>query len=698
LVEAFSKMSPEAQRATVLFFGFLAVIGPVTTAVGALVTAIGWVVPALGAVLAFMGGPVAVALLALAAVITGVVLVWKNWDSIIAIVKAVYEGVKTWLVDRFMGVVNKIKGAVDSVIGIFSNLKDRLVGHSIVTDTATAIIAEYNRMRKGMTSLSEEAAKEVAKAFADIKSASVPLTAQQARVVEGFDKMGISAAVSAKALNVSAVAISDHLTTLKEFRDSMKELEGVKYDVALGAEAFMRFPSYVDPANDAAISFYNTMRSFEGLAPWDTVLSPELFLQFPQIVKPAMDDLVQTIRGTFKSAFQDLPNLLTQAFVGGGGVSGALKGLGAQISAGLFGEKGALAGAMKSAESGLSKFFGESVGGAFVKAIPVIGGMIGPACQLIYAGIKKLFGGPSKEELAGRDLVAAFEQQLSGMMTAAQKTEAGNEAWKRTVIVIRDAYLQVGMSEQEAMRAAEALWASSKGGAEESAAAIATIQAILDQVGEQAEETAAEVTEATDQEAAALTDMMAAHEARLTDLTKQQQDLLASIADEAEEEVMGVIEQETRAKLAAVEEAIAAENRQAQEKENAAQEAADATLEIAESLAERLGKMRITIPVDFAINQSTLSIPGASITGMAAGGIGRVTRPTLFLAGEGGSEDYAFSGGGSRFGGGGTIVIQAWDGASVDAWLRKGGARQLAEGLVPQIPTVVKRYGLARAR
>jgi hypothetical protein len=42
---------------------------------------------------------------------------------------------------------------------------------------------------------------------------------------------------------------------------------------------------------------------------------------------------------------------------------------------------------------------------------------------------------------------------------------------------------------------------------------------------------------------------------------------------------------------------------------------------------------------------------------MAAGGIGRVTRPTLFLAGEAGPEDVAFSGGGKRFGGAGGVTV-----------------------------------------
>lgn len=42
---------------------------------------------------------------------------------------------------------------------------------------------------------------------------------------------------------------------------------------------------------------------------------------------------------------------------------------------------------------------------------------------------------------------------------------------------------------------------------------------------------------------------------------------------------------------------------------------------------------------------------------MAEGGIGRVTRPTLFLAGEAGPEDFAFSGANRSFGGGGSTVV-----------------------------------------
>ena len=88
---------------------------------------------------------------------------------------------------------------------------------------------------------------------------------------------------------------------------------------------------------------------------------------------------------------------------------------------------------------------------------------------------------------------------------------------------------------------------------------------------------------------------------------------------------------------------------------------------------------------------------GGKERGMAEGGI--VTRPIHALIGESGPEAVIpLSGRGpSGLGGDGgrvQIVIQAWDGASVDRWLREGGARQLAEATVPEIPHVLRAYGI----
>jgi hypothetical protein len=89
---------------------------------------------------------------------------------------------------------------------------------------------------------------------------------------------------------------------------------------------------------------------------------------------------------------------------------------------------------------------------------------------------KKIFGGPSADELAGREIVAAFEDNLSDMLSETQKMEVGNDAWKATVIAIRDKYLEMGLSEAEALKDAERLWKSSKDGAEAAKAVIEEIQ------------------------------------------------------------------------------------------------------------------------------------------------------------------------------------------------------------------------------
>jgi len=75
-----------------------------------------------------------------------------------------------------------------------------------------------------------------------------------------------------------------------------------------------------------------------------------------------------------------------------------------------------------------------------------------------------------------------------------------------------------------------------------------------------------------------------------------------------------------------------------------------------------------------------------SVTPMAAGGFGRVTKPTLFLAGEAGAEDFAFSGGGRRFGSGdadGRPYVIQLDG------------RDIAMGVMPYFRDAAVAYGVA---
>jgi hypothetical protein len=179
--------------------------------------------------------------------------------------------------------------------------------------------------------------------------------------------------------------------------------------------------------------------------------------------------------------------------------------------------------------------------------------------------------------------------------------------------------------------------------------------------------------------------------ATITDQIKSIDEQVAQLnASEAPEEHMGVIERQTRATLEAQRKALEAQlDAATKAAANAAQEAQDA----GENVLDALGDQVAQFPEDMGdaaregairfrdafldgiggIHIPTLHVPVVTdlpVTPMAAGGAGRVYSPTLFLAGERGPEDFAFSGGGKRFSRDKPVnvfvTIQALDGADVE--------------------------------
>jgi len=111
-------------------------------------------------------------LLAINPLAGGVAFIIKNWDQISAFfkklwadvlgffttninaiigwVKSLYEGVKTWLVDKFMGIINSVKEALDKVTGFFKDLYNTVVGRSIIPDLVNGVIDEFERMQSSV--------------------------------------------------------------------------------------------------------------------------------------------------------------------------------------------------------------------------------------------------------------------------------------------------------------------------------------------------------------------------------------------------------------------------------------------------------------------------------------------------------------------------------------------------------------------
>lgn len=174
-----------------------------------------------------------------------------------------------------------------------------------------------------------------------------------------------------------------------------------------------------------------------------------------------------------QTTFAGLPQVLMNAIQGGGSIISAA---GAHIGTSLMTKFQSTFGPAINA----ALPFG--IGQAVTALLPTLGALFGPIAEKIGGFFRSIFGGPSADELRGRQAVADFEAQLHSTLTETQKLEAGNVAWKMTVIALRDAYIAQGLSENEALKAAEMLWASSQQGAAASAAAIAQIQSVLDGV------------------------------------------------------------------------------------------------------------------------------------------------------------------------------------------------------------------------
>lgn len=188
---------------------------------------------------------------------------------------------------------------------------------------------------------------------------------------------------------------------------------------------------------------------------------------------------IRTWGDTAREIFGGVPQAIVNAIQGGGSIIAAA---GASIGVSLMSKFQSTFG--PAIEAALP--FG--IGKAITALLPTLGALFGPIAQKIGDFFRNIFGGPSAEEMRGRQAVADFEAQLESTLTATQRAEAGNEDWKKTVIAIRDAYLAAGRTEAEAMAAAERLWQSSKKGAAETEAAIAAIQAVLDEAKNATEE------------------------------------------------------------------------------------------------------------------------------------------------------------------------------------------------------------------
>ncbi len=205
-----------------------------------------------------------------------------------------------------------------------------------------------------------------------------------------------------------------------------------------------------------------------------TALDLPAFSELPKKASVVVHEMSSVLEQELTTTLRNVPELFTKAFLGGGGLEGAMKGIGTQLAGDL---SAAFADKLK------DSIDTKSLGGTALFA--GITGGIGVGISAAVTGVKALlehFFGISQEIQHARTAETQFEEAIRATLSTTQKAAAGGEQWKETVIGVRDAYLQVGKSEAEALATLKA--AQNTDDPARSAAAIKSIQAVLAATGQ----------------------------------------------------------------------------------------------------------------------------------------------------------------------------------------------------------------------
>ena len=373
--------------------------------------------------------------------------------------------------------------------------------------------------------------------------------------------------------------------------------------------------------------------------------------QLEQEAPPAVDALGQIIGN-------ELPKFISDAVSQGWsqGVTHAMNDLGAQLGGHLFGNL------QKPITSGLSQVLGDSMSAAIGIALPVIG-------EALFSGLSQLLTDPKTghgwlHEILwgreGRNEVEDFVTQVYGSFDALhQQLLALGAEGERLWIQLTQG---VGRRDTKAADAAIQAIQNALPSALTQAAGYQTVaqlkdaaakavkvweymrdsgQYTADEIADAFEKAQKAIAKTGDTSFSTLQAQQDGIKKTIDDLDAQIQTLQQSISQEAPEEVMGVIEQQQRAKLAELQ----------KQREDAQKQYDELAQHIGDSIADAI-KDALKGPWSLEVSgqvKLTTDTKAPEPVPMADGGFGRVTRPTLFLAGEAGPEQYAFSGAGKTF-------------------------------------------------
>lgn len=310
VAQAFGSLSPQMQTFTLGAAAVGAALGPVLIGVGAMVSGVGALLPALAAVgpafTAMSTALAAVRVAALAALpaltpfliplgaitvaVGAAYLAWRNWDKIKPIINRVvgwasqlYQGIKTWLVDRLAAVWRAVTAPIEAVKRQFRDLYVAVVGNSYVPDMVTEIGQHMARLDTEMVGRAGAATKATGDTFRKLRDEIAPilerLYPEQARAnqfaaeLEMLDdrmrRLGFSAAQLADARErlsrefLTGSAIEQVAAPMIEAPLANVDIEGLLNTPATrAAQAVVEQWARIGEANkDLQDSFGNTVRN-----------------------------------------------------------------------------------------------------------------------------------------------------------------------------------------------------------------------------------------------------------------------------------------------------------------------------------------------------------------------------------------------------------------------------------------------------
>lgn len=294
-----------------------------------------------------------------------------------------------------------------------------------------------------------------------------------ARVVEAIDKLKEKGIEISGTMKIWADANRTLKTTMDAFHGPLTQLslpipENVPHLLEMGT-AFAIAQENIDDL-DASVNEFHEGLTIAGDTIETVVIPMFMTLEKGLTGQPGLWDRATSsmlsfsdrLKSGFTSTVNEIPRILERAFTGGGGFSGAVTAIGAKAGydLGQAISKNMKIGVTTNEVTGKET---QSLMGGLLSA-----GLSGGIAGLVNLGVSKLvnlvsnIGGPSAKELAGRDVVRQFEQQMGG--------------WQG----IQSALIKTGMSADDVNAKIQAMWAAEKLGGDAAKASIDSIQASLD--------------------------------------------------------------------------------------------------------------------------------------------------------------------------------------------------------------------------